>query len=116
MPINSVLAVVTVADHDAALDWYERLLGRPATRRPMDGLAEWQLTETGALQVVRDAERAGRALLTLSLDDLDAYAAALAARGLTLGAIDTGVVGRFASIADPEGNTVTLVDARGTTD
>lgn len=40
MPI-AVLAGIAVADFDAAVSWYERLLGRPADDLPMGGLAEW---------------------------------------------------------------------------
>lgn len=110
MPINTVLAGIPVADFDAARSWYARLPGRPADRLPMDGLAEWQVTEAGAVQLIRDAGRAGAALLTLAVDDLAGQVAALAARGLTPGAITTGVVARFAAIADPEGNTITLAE------
>lgn len=114
MPINSVLAVMTVADFDAALVWYERLLGRPADTRPMDGLAQWQVTETGAIQLLRDAGRAGAALLTLGVDNLDERVADLAGRGLAVGAITTGVMARITAIADPEGNTITLTEPLGT--
>lgn len=65
MSITSVMAAVTVADFDAALDWYQRFFGRPADLRPMDGLAEWRLTETGVVQVVSGSDRGGSALLTL---------------------------------------------------
>lgn len=39
MSINSVLAVVTVADFEAGLAWYERLFGRPADRRTVGVIA-----------------------------------------------------------------------------
>jgi hypothetical protein len=53
------MAVVTAADFHRGLNWYERFFGRPADLRPMDGLAEWHLTETGVVQVVYDSDRAG---------------------------------------------------------
>jgi hypothetical protein len=49
----------------------------------MDGLAEWHFPEIGVIQVVHDAARAGGALLTLSVDDLEAHVAGLEKRGLT---------------------------------
>lgn len=116
MPINNVFAGIAVADLDAALAWYARLLGRPADRIPMDGLAEWQVTEAGAIQLIRDAGRAGTGLLTLAVNDLEGYVAALAEIGLTPGAINTGVVARFAAITDLEGNTITLAELLGTDD
>jgi hypothetical protein len=114
MPIHNVLASLAVADHDAALGWYERLLGRPADTVPMDGLAEWHYADSGSIQVIRDADRAGNALLTLSVDDLRGEVAALEQRGLAPGAIDDTTSDKvlFASIADPEGNTITLVEQR----
>jgi hypothetical protein len=113
MAINRVLAVIPVADFAAALAWYERLLGRPADIVPMEGLAEWHITETGGIQVLHDAEHAGTALLTLTVDDLDALVASLAAKDFPVGGITTGVVARFASITDAEGNTVTFAEALG---
>ena len=48
MTFEHVLAVVPVADFDAAHAWYERLFGRPADNLPMEGhLVEWRLTEGG---------------------------------------------------------------------
>jgi predicted enzyme related to lactoylglutathione lyase len=106
--ITRVSAVVTVADFEGGLAWYERLFGRPADQRPMDGLAEWHHTESGAVQLVHDAERGGRALLTLGVDDLDALIAELSARGLTIGDVIEGVIARITSITDPEGNVITF--------
>jgi hypothetical protein len=36
----------------------------------MDGLAEWHFPPSGAIQLVQDADRAGRSLLTFGVDDL----------------------------------------------
>jgi glyoxylase I family protein len=114
MPIETVMAGIAVADFDAAVTWYERLLGRRADDLPMDGLAEWHFPETGVIQVIHDADRAGSALLTLSVDDLEAHVAGLEERGLTPGAIDDKTSDKvlFATIADPEGNAITLVEQR----
>lgn len=71
MSVNRVLAGVAVADVDAALPWYERLFGRPADALPMAGLAEWHFASGGVVQLVASAERAGRSLLTLDVDDLE---------------------------------------------
>ena len=59
--------------------------------------------------MVADINRAGNALLTLLVDDLEDHVAALAERGLATGAIDT-VPGlyRKAVITDPEGNMITF--------
>ena len=109
MAVSHVFAGIPVADYDAALAWYERLLGRPPDVIVTDNEAMWQVANTGWIYVVGDTGRAGHALLTLLVDDLEDHVAALAQRGLAIGAIDTvpGVV-RKAVIIDPEGNSITL--------
>lgn len=105
---TSVMAVVTVANFGAAVEWYERFFGRDADRRPMDGLAEWRLTDTGVVQLVHDPDRAGHALLTLGVPELDETIMTLASRGVATGEVVEGVIARISSITDPEGNTITL--------
>ena len=74
-----------------------------------DNEAVWQAADRGWIYVVADANRAGNALLTLLVDDLEDQVAALTDRGLAPGAIDTvpGVV-RKAVMIDPEGNMITF--------
>jgi glyoxylase I family protein len=110
MTIDHILAVVPVADIDGARAWYERLLGRPADNHPMDSLAEWQVTETGWVQVFHDAARAGTALLNFAVDDLDKHVADLSARGLAPGAIETVNKNvQLSTITDPDGNRITFI-------
>lgn len=110
MAIANVLAEWTVADFDGALAWCARLFGRTADRRPMDGLAEWQLTDTGGVQVFHSPNNAGTGLLTLSVDDLPRHHADLAARDLSVGDITIGEQARFATVTDPDGNTITFAE------
>jgi predicted enzyme related to lactoylglutathione lyase len=114
MAINSVLAGLAVADFEAGVAWYERLFGRPADSRPMDGLADWRATEGGVIQVIRDPDRAGRGRLTLSVDDLAEQVAALGRRGLEAGPVDDTISDKvlISTILDPEGNTITLVEQK----
>ena len=114
MSITQVLAGIAVADFDAALDWYQQLLGRPADARPMDGLAEWYVVDGGTIQVVHQPEHAGHGLLTLSVDDLRAEVDRLRGRGLSPGPIDdtSSALVLFAQLRDHDGSTVTLVEAR----
>jgi predicted enzyme related to lactoylglutathione lyase len=111
MAIEHVLAVVPVADFDAAHAWYELLFGRPADNLPMAGLlVEWRLTETGWVQLTRDADRAGSALLNFAVDDLDRHVAEISQRGLAPGAIETVSKGvQLSAIRDPDGNTITFI-------
>ena len=111
MPITTVTAVLTVADFDRGLAWYERFFGRPADLRPMDGLGQWELADGGAVQVLLDAGRAGRAVLTLGVDNLDAAITDLNSRGLHVGDVVEGVMAKLTALADPDGNTITLAEA-----
>ncbi|MGW0736205.1 VOC family protein [Streptomyces sp. NPDC002851] len=110
--IEKVYAVVCVGDFGAALDWYEKLLGRGPDHAPMDGLAEWYLGRAGDIQLYADGERAGSSLLTLSVTDVDKYVAVALSNGLDPEDIDdvedTDGGYRIATLRDPSGNTVTL--------
>lgn len=111
MSIAHVLAVVPVAEFEAAHAWYERLLGRPADNLPMEGqLVEWRVTDGGWIQVTRDADRAGSTLLNFAVDDLSQHVADVAGRGLTPGVIETVNKGvQLSAIRDPDGNTITFI-------
>ncbi|MCS0636248.1 VOC family protein [Streptomyces sp. LP05-1] len=111
MSVTHVLAVAPVREIEAAVAFYERLLGRPADARPMAGLADWHLTPGGWLQVFQDPEHAGRTLLNLVVPDLDRALAELADRGITAGPVAPGKDRvRFAPVTDPDGNRVTLIE------
>ncbi|MBX9397456.1 VOC family protein [Streptomyces sp. TRM72054] len=114
MAINTVYAVMSVADFEAARTWYERLWGRPADRDPMEGLAEWEVIPGGAIQLLREPDRAGAAMLTLAVDDVDAEVRLAADRGLDLGTVqDTPGGFRVAAVTDPAGNVVTFAQDIG---
>jgi catechol 2,3-dioxygenase-like lactoylglutathione lyase family enzyme len=111
MAFTHVLAVAPVSDIERAVAWYEELLGRPADRRPMAGLADWHISPSGWVQVFVSPEHAGAALLNLVVDDLDEALADLAGRGITAGAIQPGSQNvRFAAVHDPDGNRITLIE------
>lgn len=109
MSIINVLSTLQVDDFDAALTWYESLFGRAPDRRPMDGLAEWQLTAGGGVQVYRNAAAAGATTVVIGVEDIDAHIADLAARGISAEASDVPS-GRFrlATVQDPAGNAITF--------
>jgi catechol 2,3-dioxygenase-like lactoylglutathione lyase family enzyme len=75
-------AGVPVTDYPAARAWYERLLGSEPTFLAHETEAVWQLGEGRSIFVVQDAERAGHALHTFFVDDLDAFVSEIASRGI----------------------------------
>jgi predicted enzyme related to lactoylglutathione lyase len=109
LTINHVFAGIAVADYGPALAWYTRFFGRAPDVIVTENEAMWQVVDTGWIYVVGDANRAGKALLTLLMDDLENYVAELGERGLETSAIET-VPGlyRKAVITDPEGNMISL--------
>lgn len=113
--IRTVYAVIPVADFEAARAWYERLWGRPADRDPMSGLAEWEVIQGGAIQMLLEPDRAGSAMLTLAVDDVADEVRLAAERGLDLGAVQETPDGRYrvAAANDPSGNVVTLAQEIG---
>lgn len=111
MIVTNVLAVVPVSDMDAAETWYERLLGRPADNRPMPGLADWHLTDGGWMQIFHDAGSAGSTSVNLVVADLPTAAEEITGRGLGVDEIVEASAGvRLLPIADPDGNTITLIE------
>jgi glyoxylase I family protein len=111
--ILNVLAGVPVRDMEAAIEWYGSLLGREPDARPMDGLADWHLTDVHTLQLVLDADRAGGGTVTLQVRDIAAAREAAAGRGVTFEYDDTtSTKVKFAELLDPEGNAVAIVESR----
>jgi predicted enzyme related to lactoylglutathione lyase len=98
MAIEHVMAGIPTADYATARAFYERLFGRPPDVIPHDAECMWQLNERGWVYVVADAERAGHALVTVMVDDIDAHAPG-----------DAEIEGRpglyrKATVTDPDGN------------
>jgi catechol 2,3-dioxygenase-like lactoylglutathione lyase family enzyme len=103
MPLH-LFAGLRVRDFQAALPWYERLLGQP-TFFPHATEAVWTLAEDRSVYVVEHAEGAGNSAVTIFLDDLDARVAAIAARGLEPDERQTYSSGAHKALyRDPDGN------------
>ena len=106
MTITHTFAGLPVKDYRAAYDWYARLLGRAADMFPHDTEAVWRLTASGAIYVVQDPDRAGSGLVTIAVDDLDAFAEQLRNAGLAFEEEVSGHSPRRLVVRDPEGNTL----------
>ncbi len=109
--VDVLFAGVAVADFDAAVAWYTRLLGRPTDIIVTDNEVMWRFADAAWLYVVGDRERAGHALVTLSVADLDKTIAEIAARGITGGPAEyVGDAGRKASFTDTDGNSLAFIE------
>ena len=76
-----LFAGLRVSEFGAALAWYRRLLGEPAFF-PHETEAVWTLAPGRSVYVVEEAGRAGGGVVTLFVDDLDAWVKEISARGL----------------------------------
>lgn len=77
-----LFAGIPVRNYEAAKPWYERLLGAEPSFNPHATESVWELAEHRYLFIVEDAERAGTAIPTVLVDDLDARIADIASRGI----------------------------------
>ncbi len=101
-----LFAGLRVRDFQAALAWYEQLLGEP-TFFPHATEAVWTIADNRSVYIVEHADDAGHSVVTIFLDDLDAYAATIAGRGLEPAAAETYDNGvRKFIYRDPDGNEV----------
>jgi catechol 2,3-dioxygenase-like lactoylglutathione lyase family enzyme len=107
MVITYTFAGLPVSDYAAAYDWYVRLLGRAADMFPNDKEAVWRLTLNSAIYVVQDPERAGCALITVALHDLDACERRLREAGLAF-AEPRAERPRRLVVKDIDGNTLSF--------
>lgn len=112
MPL-ALFAGICVSDYQAARPWYERLLGEP-TFFPHETEAVWEVAEHRSLYIVQDPDRAGRAVHTILVDDLDAVVSEIASRGLEPDERETYANGvRKIIYRDGEGNEIGFGGAPG---
>jgi catechol 2,3-dioxygenase-like lactoylglutathione lyase family enzyme len=105
MPLH-LFAGVRVRDLQAALAWYERLLGEPSFF-PNDTEAVWTLADDRSIYIEEHPEGAGNSAVTLFVDDLDARVDTIAERGLQPDERETYSNGvRKATYCDPDGNEI----------
>jgi predicted enzyme related to lactoylglutathione lyase len=110
MPIEVLFAGVRVRNLARAVDWYGRLFGREPDIVPNDHEVMWRAVDGAWLYVIHDPDRAGNALVTICVTDLDQTVAELASTGIRLGPIQpVGDAGRKAKGEDPDGNSVDFI-------
>jgi len=102
-----LFAGLAVSDYQRALTWYERLLGSGPAFFPNATEAVWELAEHRYLYIEELPERAGHALHTVFVDDLDARVESIGARGIAPASQETYGNGvRKVIYRDPDGNEI----------
>lgn len=77
-----LFAGIPVTDYEAALAWYEQLLGSAPAFYPNEIEAVWEMGEQRHIYIKAVPERAGHALLLLFVDDLDRRVQGISSRGI----------------------------------
>jgi predicted enzyme related to lactoylglutathione lyase len=114
LKINFLFAGIPVADYAAAQAWYVRFFGRAPDHIVTANESMWQIANVGSIYLVADAERAGRALVTLAVDDLEELAARFTELGLAMQLVDISPDSpKRMVVIDPEGNQFTLFENSG---
>jgi predicted enzyme related to lactoylglutathione lyase len=105
------LVGVPVARFDDAVEWYRRLFGRAPDVLAHADEVMWRIADGGWLYVLLEPERCGHAVVSIAVADLDTTLAELAERGLAPTALEQiAESGRKATLYDPEGNRVSLLE------
>lgn len=102
-----------VASHAASLDWYERILGRPADHRPVPSCREWRLGDRVLFQVIEQPERRGETSVAFGVADVEDEATRLQGAGIDVGdpvPVEGFTTLRYVEICDPEGVPLGLLD------
>jgi catechol 2,3-dioxygenase-like lactoylglutathione lyase family enzyme len=101
-----LFAGIRVRDLKAARPWYERLLGEPSFF-PNASEIVWTLADGRSLYIEEDPDRAGGALITLFVDDLDPVITEISSRGLEPAERETYSNGvRKTTYRDSDGNEI----------
>jgi hypothetical protein len=108
---TNALAGIAVKDLEAAIPWYERLLGRSPDARPMSEVAEWRFEGGGWIQVFEDPERAGRSSVTLVERDLDERLTDLHAKTIEIRSTNEAESVRTAIVDDLDGNQLVFAES-----
>lgn len=113
MDIEVAFSGVPVTELAVGKDFFERLFGGPPDIPVNENEVMWRVADSAWLYVVVDAVRAGHALVAVSVPDLDAALAELATRGIEPTVVErVGEAERKATVLDPDGNTVALIEVR----
>lgn len=103
----ALFAEIHVSDFEAALAWYERLLGRPPTFAAHATEVVWELAENRSIAVELAPDRAGASAVSAVVDDLESLEREISARGISPTADETYANGvRKLTYRDPDGNEV----------
>lgn len=106
MEATELFAGVLVRDITRSRAWYERLLGSEPAFFPNDVEAVWALGQQRWLYLLQDASRAGGALVTIMVADLDTTIETITGRGIDPTDLEDHGDARKYAFHDPDGNEI----------
>ena len=112
MNVSDVFLSINARDFDAQVAWWTTLLGRDPDRRPMPSCREWDIARVVLFQVL-DSPDDARVTVSLRIEELASEIERLRRRGLDVPdprRIEGFDSLRLSAFADPEGNTVNLLE------
>jgi predicted enzyme related to lactoylglutathione lyase len=110
MDVEVAFTGIAVSGMAAARAFYDRVFGRGPDIVASDDEVMWRLTDSAWLYVLVDPARAGSCLVTTAVEDLDAALAELDARSVAAEQVEEMDAGRKATLRDPDGNTVAIIE------
>jgi predicted enzyme related to lactoylglutathione lyase len=114
MDFDVLFSGVPVSDFKAAQLWYEHFFCTPADIVAHEAEIMWRVSDGGWLYIMRDADRAGKGIVTMAVSDIEAAVSALQERGIEIGAIKSeGEAGRKAVALDADGNSIAIIQVTG---
>ena len=113
MTIRNAIAIIPVKDLEAAMPWYEKLIGRGPDHAEARERIEWLFEQGGRLQLGQVPSCSGRELLTLAVGDLDFERRRLEQSGIAVGPVKAGEGVKVLTVYDPEGNAISLAEIGG---
>jgi catechol 2,3-dioxygenase-like lactoylglutathione lyase family enzyme len=115
MTIKNVLAGVPVSSLEASVAWYTRLLGRKPDQRLMPEVAEYEFPTGGWCQLFEDRDRAGKASLTLVVDNLINTLKQVRVAGIDHSEPTLTELVDTAIVNDPDGNQIVFAQSKSLT-
>lgn len=110
MTIRNAIAVIPIRDLDAALPWYEKLIGRGPDHSETRERIEWLFEQGGRLQLGHVPTAGACGALRLAVGDLDFERRRLEQSGITVGPVSSEEGRKVLVIQDPEGNSISLAE------
>jgi catechol 2,3-dioxygenase-like lactoylglutathione lyase family enzyme len=112
MGIETIFACVSCSRIETSIAWYTKLFGKPPTRRPIQGMAEWHFTDSAEVQLYEDQQHAGSSALTLGVLPMEPEWNRLQAAGLAPGPIEETDGYFVMRLRDPDENLIVFASAK----